>query len=240
MIQTVNCWLNSGAFDPDISSVKLLMGFEGSDGSTTFTDESPAAHGNAIFANQAQIDTAQFKFGASSLLLDGNNDQISFTDHADWSFGSGEFTVEAWVRFNSIVPVQTVVAHWRDNNNLREWLLDYRGSTETDLRFGYTTTGADQTFIQGNWAPSANTWYHVAADRDSGGTLRIYADGVMIASGSANVTFFNSTDELRIGIIHNGTNDFNGWMDELRITKGVARYASDSGYTVPTAAFPRS
>lgn len=235
----LNAYLLGQANDPHISSVKLLMGFEGVDGATASSDESPAAHGGASFQGNAQLDTAQFKFGASSLLLDGVNDSINYADSADWDFGSGQFTVEAWVRFNGVGTDQCVMGQWRASGSLQSWMLYFHGASSV-LGFAYSTTGANSTAVQASWSPSTGTWYHIAADRDSGGTLRVYAHGTMITSAAANVTFFNPAITMKIGVRDDDSRDFNGWIDELRITKGVARYASDSGYTVPTAAFPRS
>lgn len=88
---------------------------------------------------------------------------------------------------------------------------------------------------------TTGVWYHVAADKDATGKIRLYVDGVMLGSATpANSAIFNSTAGLGIGAQGaNGNVDMAGWLDEVRITKGVARYASDSGFTVPTAAYPR-
>jgi hypothetical protein len=230
--------------DPFLGSVVLLMGFNGADGSTTMADESPSAKGNASVFGNAQLDTAQQKFGTASLLLDGVDDRITFSDSAD-----GDFTVEAWIRFNDLTGFQTIVSHWSDNGSNAGWLLDYTGSATNDLRFGYTQDGntVNAVFAGGDWTPSTGVWYHVAASR-AGNTLRVFAGsaGSTTLIGSADVTgvtLANSGEGLRIGTIEasNGIseiNDFNGWIDEIRITKGVGRYSST--FTVPTAAFPRS
>ncbi|QKC83613.1 LamG-like jellyroll fold domain-containing protein [Mesorhizobium sp. NZP2077] len=68
----------------------------------------------------------------------------------------------------------------------------------------------------------------------------MYLNGTMVAS-STHRTINPSGAVLSIGADGNTSGfNFNGWIDEVRITKGVARYASDSGFTAPTAAFPRS
>lgn len=230
--------------DPYWSSVKLLLSMNGADASTTFTDESPVARGNASVVSSAQVDTAQQKFGSASLLLDGVDDFINFPDSGDWTFTSSDrFTVECWVRFNILTGFQTFAAQWdAQSGGLRSWLFDFPGSANNVLRFAYSTDGANTIAVQGAWTPSANTWYHVAADCDATNKLRIYANGTMIASGSSIPSFFASSDVLRIGSVKlsgGPDNYLNGWMDELRITKGAARYASDGGYSVPTTAFPR-
>ncbi len=223
----------------------LLLGFDGADGATTTSDESFKARGAATaFAGNAQLDTAQFKFGTASLLLDGNGDRVDFADSADWVL-TGDFTIEAWVRFNSLVGFQTIVSQWDQSGSDKAWLFDFPGSANNVLRFGYSTNGANNTFIQPAWTPSANTWYHVAVDR-SGSTVRLYAGTSGIGATLGSDTFSGSTTDaaegVRIGSIFNNAdiNFFNGWIDELRITNGAAAYASDSGYPVPTAAFPRS
>lgn len=231
--------------DPYWSNVKLLLGFGGADGSSTVTDESPTAKGDAGNSTGAQVDTAQAKFGGSSLLLDGVDDRISYADNGDWTFtSSDQWTVECWARFNSLTGFQTFISHWNTQLGAGQgsWIFDFPGSTNNVLRFSYSTTGSNLVAVQGSWTPSANTWYHVAADCDATNKLRIYVDGVMIASATSVPSFFNSNYLLLVGSAHlpGAENYFNGWLDEVRVTKGTARYASDSGYSVPTAAFPRS
>jgi hypothetical protein len=226
--------------DANFASTVLLLGFEGADASTATSDESSANRGAATFFSNAQIDTGQAKFGSSSLLLDGAEDRITFPDSADWLFTSADdFTIEAWIRFNSLTGFQAICSHW--TNSTQSWVFDWTGSNT--LRFAYSTNGSDTVSVAGAWTPSTGTWYHVAADKSSG-TLRVYANGVMLTSAGSIPSFNDAPVGLRIGTVggNAGTevNDFNGWIDELRITKGVARYASDSGYSVPTAAFPRS
>src|SRR6516225_7956565 len=94
------------ACDPYFGNVVLLMGFEGTNGSTGapgMTDESPAAHGTGAIAGTTSISTAQFKFGTSSLISDGNSD-VNFADSADWklsSANSDQYTIECWIRLSN-------------------------------------------------------------------------------------------------------------------------------------------
>jgi len=226
--------------DPNWTSVKLLLGFEGTNGSTGspgMTDESSAAHGTATFSggSTAVIDTAQFKFGSSSIKF--NNGYIKWTDSADWDFGSGAFTVETFVRFNVATGTQLLVCQWVNPGTSKAWALRLNSGA---LEWIVTTDGSTQlTDLTFAWSPSTATWYHVCVDYD-GSKYRLYIDGVMKASSTTARTIFNSTYNLSLGSdAVDGSWWMNGWLDELRITKGVARYASDSGYTVPSAAFPR-
>lgn len=208
--------------DPHIANVKMLCGFNGANNATTFTDESASPH-TLTAVDSAKLDTSQFKFGASSLLL-VDSDWASSPDHADWDFGAGQFTVEGWWRWSQNFGSCVFVQHWPS------WAFWMNGGV-----VGFrANTFADATGYA--FSPTLNQWYHLAIDRDASGVLRIYIDGVMRSKDTGFSYNFNDvTATLDIG-----SATFGGWIDELRITKGVARYASDGGFTVPTAAFPRS
>jgi hypothetical protein len=232
--------LDPPAGDPNFSNVKLLLGFEGADGATGspgMTDESLSARGNATVSGNAQIDTAQFKFGAASLLLDGTGDKIAFADSADWEL-TGEFTIEAFIRANTLPVISTIAAHGTGSTVYGWWLS---ASNAGSIRFRFDDNG-DATALHdvtSSTTISTGTWYHIAVDRDASNKIRLYIDGVMRGSKtSATGSSFNSTGTLDIGEIGSGFG-FDGWIDEFRFTN-VARYASDSGFTVPTVAFPRA
>lgn len=236
-----------GGGDSFFSSVKLLMGFNGANGSTGapgMTDESSAAHGNASVFGGEHIDTAQFKFGASSLRADSGS--VQYGDHADWRLSaanSDQFTVECWVRFNTTGTSKVIIAQYTADGTVG-WAFQTPGASASEFMFYFSPDGtfASGVAVQSTGAGlTTGAWYHLAADKDSGGKIRIYKDGVMLGSATpANSAIFNSPENLGIGATPAGGGAMDGWIDELRITKGAARYASDSGYTVPTAAFPRS
>lgn len=221
--------------DPNYSSVVLLCNFE-----TGFSDLSSSLkiltnNGNAWPTNSS------FKWGSLSGSFDGSGDFISTPDSADWDFGTGQFTVEAWVRFQTKTTNQAIIGQW-DNAGAAAnsaWYLYLNGSNLTfRLSNGTTTVDAAAAFT-----PTLGQWYHIAADRDGTGKVRLYVDGSMVASStSMNFAPPNSTASLVIGAVGTTggfpTLDFNGNLDDVRVTKGVSRYASDAGYTVPTAAFP--
>jgi hypothetical protein len=97
--------------DKHFASVRLLLGFEGSDGSTTFVDDGATGH-TVTASGNAQIDTAQLKFGASSGLFDGNGDFLTVSDHADWVLGNLPFTIEGFVRFAGLNTGSAAAASW--------------------------------------------------------------------------------------------------------------------------------
>lgn len=223
--------------DPYFANVKLLVGFNGTDGATSATDESPV--GRALtFVGNAQIDTAQSKFGGASLLCDGTGDRVTAADSLDWQLGStnsAPWTVEAWVRWSTLdansrgIMGQNASGGWTLTGSSTIGELAFGGSNFTTV----TTSGAGLT---------TGVWYHLAADKDATGKIRLYVDGVMLGSATpANSAIDNVASPLAIGAQGDGAQvDMAGWIDEVRITKGVARYATDSSFTVPSAAYPRS
>jgi hypothetical protein len=229
--------------DPHFAQVVLLMGFNGTNGSTGapgMTDESPAAHGTATIAGSgAVISTTQKQFGASSLSLDGAS-SITFPDSNDWNLAAGQFTVECWFYTNTVTGnFHFIVGQWDSGALSLGWILSVNNATPS---WNISTVGSNNIF-QLDSAPTTvttGTWHHVAVDYD-GIKYRFYLDGITTKTTTTPVTIFDSTNKLVIG--SNNGNDFswfNGYIDELRITKGFARYATDTSFTVPIAAFPRS
>lgn len=225
--------------DPLFSSVKLLMGFNGANASTGapgMTDESGAAHGTSTALNGAAISTAQSFFGGSSLSLNGSTQLTRFSDSADYDLSNGPFTIECWIRPTSVTGTQIILGQWDIAPDLG-WVFFHNAGV---MSFNLSTTGSDTISQLAGGTVSIGTWYAVCVDFD-GTKYRMYVNGAMTASSTTLRTIFNSVNSLAIGASSiSGGLAFNGFIDELRLTKGVARYANDSGYTVAISAFPRS
>jgi hypothetical protein len=223
--------------DPHFSGVVLLLGFEDYEGSTYVFDESPSSHGAAVVFGNAHITTAQQKFGLSSATFDGAFDSAGYVDSGDWNFGSGLFTVECSIRAATVAAgTRFIIGQWYNAGGLG-WVLYQDGS---QAKWNVSTDGTNNFNDLAGGALTTGAWFDVAVDYD-GSKYRLYVDGVMVASSATARTINNSGNSLNIGS-NSGQNAFffNGWIDEMRVTKGVARYASDSGYTIATSAFPRS
>lgn len=202
---------------------------DGTNGSTTFsevTGKTVTAGGNA------QISTAQSKFGGASGYFDGTGDYLSLADSTDWDFGTGDFTVRCWVRLGSTGTVQTFLSNYQTTTV--GWTFQYKGDTTT-LQFLNGTT----VLLGATWAPSADTWYLVEVSRISG-YLRMFVDGTQLGVSQSNTTdITGSTSSLYIGAQDaSNTTPLNGYLDDIEIYKGVG--LNNYGYTVPTSAFTYS
>lgn len=200
----------------------------GVDGSQTFTDSSASAH--TVTANgNAQIDTEQSKFGGASCLFDGNGDYLSIPNSSDFDFSSDDFTIDFQIMINAYPPSgwATVVSAFQDTPAAGWRVLI--GTTGT-VYMSTTSTG-----LQSTGTIPLSTWTHVEISR-CGATCKVFLAGVY--DKSADIVITSPTSTLKIGST-NGTDwFFNGWIDELRITKGIARHTSD--FTPPTSEYDPS
>jgi len=181
----------------------------------------------------AQISTSQSKFGGGSIaLLTPGSDQVNVFDFVGTvgNFGTGDFTIESWVYFNS-TSTGGIVS--KSNSPTNGWLLQ---ASTTFAQFAVFTGAASG--ISSSYSGSINTWTHIAVTRSSG-TLRLYINGTQIASG----TFTGNVGTNALSYVSVGTSGpsssqspLNGYLDDLRITKGIARYTTN--FTPPTTPFP--
>ena len=222
----------TGSTGPDTSTM-LLLHMDGTDGSQNFVDNSLQAH-SVTAKGSARISTAQSKFGGASGLFGGAGDYLSLADSADWAFGTGSWTVDFWVRFNSVAGEQVFFSQGTDGNHYCSMeFVSGTGLTIFDYNGGWNYK------FRSSWSPSINTWYHLAFERD-GNTPRIFIDGVaQTVTEDTTVSGKTLTDyasALRIGIVYDGVNyPLKGWLDEFRVSKGIARWTSN--FTPPTAPY---
>ncbi len=235
--------------DPQFADVELLTNLDGTDGQTTFTEQSTNA-AVATFVSTAELDTAQFKFGTASLLLDGVSDYIHFPDNVAYALGSGDFVIEGWVRFASLPAVgdeMTFISQWSNTTGTDQSFAISLIQDGLSYRIRGEFEDAVGVFEQGNvgGAPALNTWFHWAAQRQSSDeTLSLWWNGnsEFSASGIFSGSMQNSTETLKLGVRDpaGGANAawVDGWIDDVRITVGSTRYTPGVSLTIPTAAFP--
>jgi len=174
----------------------------------------------------AQISTSVKKFGTGSLAFDGTGDYLVVPVTESMKVGSGDFTIECWLRWNSTL---TPSVWWASSSS--SILISDSAATYAVISSSTDTAGGYSKLIDANTTLAANTWGHVAIVRYSG-TTTIYLNGV---SGGTTTSISGSFDCAYIGYQKNAGRALNGYIDDLRITKGIARYTTT--FTPPTAAF---
>jgi len=228
--------------------VVLLVGANGVDMQTAIVDESFSQNELTPVAD-VQLDTEFKKFGLSSLIYDGTGDLISMPSTADFTLADEDFTIEMWSRI-AAEPGDHVdfLAKWDGPTNNASWVLEYQ-VTENQLRFYMSTDGTATVWASFDLDSDGigvagffdSNWHHLAVVR-SGGTVTVYIDGIAGADtwvGGAASLYANVTD-VTIGARIESAATFRvvtGNLDEIRVTKGVARYTE--AFTPPTEEFIR-
>ena len=215
--------------DVHFPKVKLLLPFDGSNGATSTTDSSNA-NNSVTFVGTAQLSTAQSKFGGSSLLLDGDSDYV-YVANDDLDLGGVSFTMEFWVYL--LGGVGSLITFYSDYAGASSGMAIEK-LTSNVLKVNMTGDGAD---ITGTTTLSTGQWYHVALSGDDG-SYKLFLNGTQEGStftGSST----NGTTNKYIGTFYwsglgGAVRLWNGYIEDFRITKGLARYTSN--FTPPTSA----
>lgn len=215
----------SGSSDPYFSSVTLLLHMDGLNNSIAITD----VKGNAINnSTSTSLTSGASKFGTTG-LYSGTTSKVNFQSSTGINTYAGDYTEEFWINLSNNSTGQAVLDSYGSSSGHSFWIA-------SGLLYYYYNGGSK---VLPGVPISSSTWHHVAATR-SGTTIRLFIDGVLQnnaytganASGTMSpgqtVTGINYEPAANTGVI--------GYLDEVRITNGVARYTSS--FTPPTAAFP--
>jgi hypothetical protein len=212
------------------SYTSFLGNFDGASGDTSFI----AATGQtATFIGTAQLTTSQKKFGDTSLLLNGSTDYVTFPDSSTWDFGSGDWTVDGQFMFNG-VGLQGLWSHTANSAGTRG--LWFYLSAGTSINGVYSADGTAQTGISFSWTPIVGGFYHLAWVRN-GADLKFYVDGLQTGSTfniGAN-SIFAPAESFYVGKDNYDGLVFNGYIDEFRVSKGIARWTGN--FTKPALAY---
>ena len=221
--------LSSGTrTDTNSASIVLAIPMDGTNNGTTFTDQSATIKGSGsaktfTISGDTKTVTSQSKFYGSSGYFDGTGDYLtSSSTGTDMTVGSGAFTIEFWVNFNSFSGTPIVVSAGTGG-------------------FSVGVNGSGNVFMYrngpGGWgetwtttALSTGQWYHIVTQTSSGsgGVWTSYINGVS-QSTKSGWAGEGSTSPLYIGGYGNGVGSQlpNAYIQDIRIYKGVAKYTSD-------------
>jgi hypothetical protein len=180
----------------------------------------------------AQISTSVVKYGTGSIALDGTGDYLLTRSTPNLAFGSGNFTIECWAYATSLGSYNALFAQWPDNGGSanNSYVLESVGSTMYFYWVSGTTLYGPATL----GTITTGSWIHWAICR-GGNTLYPFKDGVLGTTISISQTLNSPTSNVTVGGAVAGGGEWIGYIDELRITKGYARYTAN--FTPPTEAF---
>lgn len=215
------------------SFTKVLLEFNGVDGSTTITDTAAGASGAHTWtaAGGAQLDTAAFKYGGASLLCTAAGDYVSMADHADLAIGSSDVTIECF--FNTTALTGTVAWMFGQTDNFAAAAAtSFRCQRSSGDKIAFAFYEDDASFHQlvstTSFTDAVNPgWHHLAAVIHNG-TFTLYIDGVSEGGTSLVVSVLNSLNALSVGRLGEfANNTWRGWIDGFKISIGVARYTAN-------------
>ena len=189
----------------------------------------------------AQISTSVKKYGSGSISMTSSGDYLKGTQPSVvYDINGGDFTIEFWVNFTSLAADRALVSKYgnaAENAGGLGYVVQWVQSSSV-LRLVLGVGGGSDALYTWSWSPSTSTWYHVAITR-SGTSGRAFVNGTQIGTTSTlSTSDVASPNVIQIGKTHTVAQYLLGYMDDLRITKGVARYTAN--FTAPTAAFPNN
>lgn len=231
----------STAGDSYFNSVSLLMHAEGTNGSSSFVDSSATPKTVSIANGTPTISTTQSKFGSSSIQLVNTGSAANTSDSLRIASGgasgpmdlsTGDFTIEFFMRAAAAQTTRLIMGSANALTGTGGWGIRLDST-------GFVLLGNGNGQGSAAWSWNTNTWYHVAVCR-SGSTTKIFVDGTQVGSNLTPTFVAESAGSyVYIGAhntdSYNASYGFNGHLDEIRITKGVARYTTN--FTAPTTAF---
>jgi hypothetical protein len=179
------------------------------------------------------------KYGTSSLKFNGTTDYFTLPASTNYSMGTGNFTIECWVYPLAYGGSLTGAALFQANSGSVSGYYLNLGESQTRFRFTSNGTGAWADNVVATTGPALNAWSHVAVVRN-GTNLALYVNGTQQGSVTiaAGFTLAGVTTPAAVGWSSDGSTArfLNGYIDDLRVTKGAARYTAN--FTPPTAALP--
>lgn len=223
--------LMGGALPTNDAYVVLLLHFDGANNSTVMPDASFKRHGNANVQGTAKLQSGTGLLGSPSSCNYGTGGRVEFPNSSDWEFGSGDFTIDWW--------------EYRIDTTARpSFVRDSLATTYQAFLIGWDIGGSMGVYASGDGATwnvinqlplgpyNINTWTHRAVCR-KGNTFYGFCNGVLQGTQTSSLALAPSSGPLSLGYWNAApSNLFNGYQEEVRISKGIARWTAN--FTPPT------
>lgn len=223
-----------GEHDPYWDNVVLLMHMDGANSGTAFLDSKSRHSLTAV--GDAVTTTSDYKFAPSSGDFSTSGSRVTCSDNiTDFSFPTGTaFTIEFFINKTAYSDTAWVMSLQESGYSIVDWsiLVLMSGALEFGISGGSYLDSTSNLSVG---------WNHVALVREPSGTLTWFINGVAAGTRSLNVDIGTGTFINLFAIGDRVTSTpppLQGYLDELRITKGVARYTAD--FTPTPASFPNS
>jgi hypothetical protein len=200
----------------------LYLRMNGANGATVFYDDSPS-HKAVTTVGGAAISTTESRFKGSSGYFDGAGDYLTLADSEDWNFGTGNLTVDFWMWCDTTSGIQMLIGQSPSSGS--RWVI-------------YTATGTPSLYdtgttlaIDAGGAFTASAWNHIALVRN-GTSFVVYLNGVGGTPGASSSAMADVAGVLSIGRQEYDSQYFTGYLAEVRVSKGIARWTAN--FTPPT------
>jgi hypothetical protein len=211
-----------------ITNTQLLL----SGTNAAISDSSATIVGETV--GNTQVSTAIKKYGSGSMAFDGTGDWLLVPHSPDINLSTGDFTIECWINLSNTSAARSIVSKGTSSTTGFEL---YINASPTLLIFAF---GGSITYSS-NYNLNLGQWYHIAVVRAGTGigNIKMFIDGFLIfESATAITTDLSTTANMYVGAGRTGGQPMNGYIDDLRITRGVARYTSP--FIPPATALPRA
>jgi hypothetical protein len=204
-----------------VANTSLLLNFTNAGIVDNSTNNTLETIGNA------QVSTSVKKYGSGSYYFDGTGDWCTIIDKPELRFGTGAFTVEFWLYLGATGAARGIIGKGTASTG---WLISTNSSNNVVFTYSSST-------ITSAGALSSSTWYFITVVRQSTGSnqTKIYINGINDGTGTVS-TDFTQTNIMYVGANRTGGDGLNGYISDLRLTNGLARYTTN--FTPPTASLP--
>jgi hypothetical protein len=226
--------------DPYFDNVVLLVPCDGENGDTTTPDFSNEKH-TMTFAANASLDSSERKFGSTSCLIDNTDGKGVYTPtSAAWAnlkIADG-FTVEAHVNY-SVTGTNTLVSmwSWTQGSTTRSWGIFLGSDGGVDVWTQNSASSATHSFGSATGLLTADTWHHVVFQCQPAGNFEVFVDGTRVVNVAPSISELRDpTDDFCIGATDDSVDELDGYVENVRITKGVARYTGN--FRPPRGPYP--
>jgi hypothetical protein len=217
------------------SYTKLLLHMDGADDGTVFIDQcgKTVTRGGSVVTK-----TGIKKIGTASAYFPGNSgDYLSLANSADWDPGSGDLTLEFWAYIASHTSEWRGLIAWDQYSpsTIRGWSLGISDTNKLTLFCSPDGTTVNGISVGSSGTLTTEQFVHIAVVK-SGTSIKLYENGTQTGSGTLS-SIYNCGQPLVIGGLNSNspTSLFNGYIDELRISKGIARWTEN--FTPPTSPY---